>query len=157
MRISWLCSSRYLTNFHDCELFPRLFHKKWSELLISENKTEGFYFLFSEYISWVLGCAWILFHTCQHWRIKILRTFSFFFFKYKLVMKIHHQKLCGYKQIVYCNILLTDTSWWLFSMHTKIGMWKNLRKLRLYIVSGTWISLVCHGKSLSIEVAITRL
>lgn len=59
MRISWNCSSRSLTNFHDCKLYPRLFKKKKKEVnYLSVKIKQGFYFhLFSEYNSWVLWCA----------------------------------------------------------------------------------------------------
>lgn len=91
--------------------------------------------------------------------LKFWEIFSLLFFKccfscwwWKFITK----NLCGNKTyVVYCNILLTDTSWWLFYMYTKIGLWKNISKLGLYIVSG--ISWVCHGQSLSIVVENTRL
>ena len=71
-------------------------------------------------------------------------------------MKIHHQYLCGNKQIS-CLLQYITYGHKLVTFLYAYQNWNviNLRILRLYIVSG--ISWVCHGKSLSIVVENTRL
>ena len=70
-------------------------------------------------------------------------------------MKIHHQYLCGNKQISLLQYITYGHKLVTFLYAYQNWNVINLRILRLYIVSG--ISWVCHGKSLSVVVENTRL